>query len=259
MNSNRLVVVLLSLFLVACGDVSQLLPTSLPSPQTSQSAQLPQTAGTFETAKRWLYDRVYFDQRETLYCECPYTETRQVLLAECGMQTLGTISRAKRVEAEHVFPASQFGNFRQCWREPEAVCGVGTSGRECCQDADPVFNAAHNDLHNLFPAVGHVNGKRSDLNWGMVEGEPREFGRCDFEVDRGIRRAEPPEHARGVIARTMLYMRDTYGFNLSRQDEQLYVAWNNQFPPDTWEILRNDRIKGIQGIGNPYIERYSRL
>jgi len=28
----------------------------------------------------------------------------------------------------------------------------------------------------------------------------------------------------GDIARTMFYMADTYGFNLSRQDEQLFTA-----------------------------------
>jgi deoxyribonuclease-1 len=32
----------------------------------------------------------------------------------------------------------------------------------------------------------------------------------------------------------MFYMRDTYGFRLSRQDEQLYAVWNNADPPDAW-------------------------
>ena len=54
-------------------------------------------------------------------------------------------------------------------------------------------------------------------------------------------------------------MRDTYGFRLSRQDEQLYRAWNNQYPPDVWEIERNQRIKAIQGLGNLYIEDYRGL
>ncbi|MDG4594725.1 MAG: endonuclease [Candidatus Contendobacter sp.] len=53
------------------------------------------------------------------------------------------------------------------------------SGRACCQAVDPLFEAAHNDLFNLVPAVGEVNGKRSDFNWGMIPGEKRKFGTCN--------------------------------------------------------------------------------
>ena len=51
-------------------------------------------------------------------------------------------------------------------------------------------------------------------------------------------------------------MRDTYGFRLSRQDVQLYTAWNHQYPPDAWEIERNRRIRVIQGLGNGYVAGY---
>ena len=63
----------------------------------------------------------------------------------------------------------------------------------------------------------------------------------------------------GDIARTMFYMSDTYGFNLSRQDEQLFAAWSRQDPPDGWEVERNRRIKAIQGKGNRFIEDYAAL
>ena len=161
------------------------------------------------------------------------------------MQALADKPRAQRIEAEHIFPAAQFGNFRPCWRSPQdfPACaksdGKTLSGRACCQAVDPLFEAAHNDLFNLVPAVGEVNGKRSDFNWGMIPGEKREFGTCNFEVDSSIRRVEPSETIQGDIARTMFYMADTYGFKLSRQDQQLYTAWSRQDPPDAWEIERD--------------------
>ena len=170
-----------------------------------------------------------------------------------------------QIEAEHIFPAAQFGHFRPCWRSPrdfpECVKSDGKtlSGRQCCERVDPVFNAAHNDLFNLVPAVGEVNGQRSDYNWGMIPSEKREFGTCNMEVDSSIRRVEPPESVQGDIARTMLYMADTYGFNLSRQDEQLFTAWSRQDPPDAWEIERNRRIKAIQGRGNRFVEDYAAI
>lgn len=227
-------------------------------------AQLPHTPGSFTAAKKALYEQVYYDHRVTFYCGCEYNTKKEVALSTCGLQSLSKISRAKRIEAEHVFPAAQFGNFRKCWREPKAFPECTTSsgrilsGRDCCQRVDPVFEAAHNDLHNLYPEDGYINGQRSDFNWGMVSGGER-FGDCEIRIDESIRRVQPPARVRGDIARTMLYMRDTYGFRLSRQDEQLYRAWNNDDPPDAWEIERDRRIKRIEGVGNRYVEEYGRL
>lgn len=239
-----------------------------PTPPQAQSAapagDLPHTAATFTQAKRLVYERIYFDHQRTLYCGCQYDADRQVALDTCGLQALAGNKRAARIEAEHVFPAAQFGNFRACWREPAsfAQCnkadGKTLSGRECCLRVDPVFVAAHNDLQNLFPEDGYLNGRRSDYNWGMVSGGTT-YGTCDMRFDGSVRRVQPPVAIRGEIARTMFYMRDTYGFRLSRQDQQLYTVWNNQNPPDDWEIERNRRIKEIQGVGNAYVEEYRRL
>ncbi len=226
---------------------------------------LPRTASTFTAAKRMLYEQVYFDRRVTFYCGCAYDPNRKIDLASCGLTALADKPRAQRIEAEHIFPAAQFGNFRPCWRDPGdfPACvkssGKTVSGRECCQRVDLVFESAHNDLYNLVPSVGEVNGKRSDYNWGMIPGEKRAFGTCNIEVDSSTRRAEPPENVMGDIARTMLYMSDTYRFNLSRQDQQLYTAWSRMDPPDVWEIERNRRIKAIQGRGNRFVEDYAAL
>lgn len=245
-------------------EIAQLLPRSeTPPPPPAQLptpgddpvlADLPTTAGSFETAKKRLYEDIYHDNRRTFYCGCTYSEDRQVDLGSCDMSALADVRRAGRIEAEHVFPAWQFGNFRQCWREPEQVCGEDISGRECCEKSDPVFEAAHNDLHNLYPAVGEVNGRRSNYNWGMIPGENRQFGACNIEVDTDNRRAEPPEQVMGDIARTMFYMSETYGFRLSDQDRQLYEAWHRQDPPDDWERERNRRIAALQGRGNRFVE-----
>ncbi|MBK1723850.1 deoxyribonuclease I [Thiocystis violacea] len=233
-------------------------------PKAVDGKTLPTTAGSFSTAKDYLYNKVYFDHRETFYCGCRYSDKGAIDLGSCGLTSLSSVSRARRVEAEHVFPAAQFGQSRQCWREPKAFkeCskdnGETLSGRDCCQRVDPVFEAAHNDLINLYPAVGQINGQRSNYNWGMVSRGER-FGECEIRIDSSIRRVQPPADVRGDIARTMLYMRDTYGFRLSSQDQQLYKAWNNGDPPDAWEIERDKRIKAIQRHGNEYVENFRKL
>ncbi|MBK1672072.1 hypothetical protein CKO35_01910 [Ectothiorhodospira shaposhnikovii] len=226
---------------------------------------LPVTAANWSLARRALYERVYSDQASTFYCGCNYDRNLRVDLHSCGLQALVTEPRALRIEAEHVFPASRFGQFRRCWQEPESfeacrlASGRTLSGRECCQRADPAFLAAHNDLHNLYPSVGFINGRRSNYDWGHLFILGERYGACEMRISVWLRRAEPPDAAKGSIARTMLYMRDTYGFRLSWWDVRRYHAWNRQHPPDAWERERNRRIKAIQGLGNAYVELWPHL
>jgi deoxyribonuclease-1 len=225
---------------------------------------LPHVAGSFAAAKDLLYARVQRGRRVTAYCGCRYNGRGEVNLAGCGLERYASNPRARRVEAEHVFPAAQFGNFRRCWRSPAAfrACrekdGDLMSGRECCLRVDETFVAAHNDLQNLIPAVGLINGDRRDYSWGMVTGGTR-YGDCGIRIDSAARRVQPPEALRGDIARIMLYMRETYGFRLSRQDERLFEAWSRADPVDDWERKRQARIARLQGVENGYVAAYERL
>ncbi|PTQ89388.1 endonuclease [Agitococcus lubricus] len=232
-------------------------PTQTATPQEN-TANLPKSPASFESAKKILYNDIYKGHNITFYCGCDYDPRSKIVdWQSCGYKPRKNPERASRIEAEHVMPAHQFGNFRQCWREPEKVCPEKKmTGRQCCEAKDPVFETAHNDLHNLFPAVGEVNGDRSNYNWGMVEGNKREYGACPIEVDESIRRAEPPDAVKGDVARVMFYMEDTYGFKLSDQDRKLFSVWSKQDAPDAWEIERNQRIAEKQGKDNRFISEY---
>ena len=105
-------------------------------------------------------------------------------------------------------------------------------------------------------AYGSDSPETPDIRFGMIEGEPREYGGCDFEVDGGLRRAEPRPEIRGDIARISFYMERTYGVPLSDQQRRLFEVWNREDPPDAREIDRNERIRRIQGSGNPFVEDY---
>jgi deoxyribonuclease-1 len=152
----------------------------------------------FGKAKTAHYDTVYSGHRVTFYCGCGYDRDGRADLRRCGLGTLDGSSRAQRVEAEHVFPASQFGNFRRCWREPAAFSqcrgdgGNTLSGRACCERVDPTFVTAHNDLHNLVPAVGAINAASSDFNWGALRSGQR-LGDCAIRFDPILRRVHPPK------------------------------------------------------------------
>ncbi|QQO57379.1 MAG: deoxyribonuclease I [Thiohalocapsa sp. PB-PSB1] len=224
----------------------------------------PRVAASYGAAKQLLYERVYRSQRRSFYCGCSFDGDGRPSLSSCGLQALAGQTRADRIEAEHLFPSSRFGKYRGCWRNPGAYSkcrksdGGLLSGRSCCLRVDKTFIAAHNDLHNLVPAVGLINAQRSDYDWGKVSGGKR-YGACEIRIDSGIRRVQPPIAVRGDIARVMFYMQDTYGFRLSYSDHKMYAEWNNIDPPTAQEIKRDRRIARLQGKHNDYVAAYRKL
>ncbi len=81
---------------------------------------LPDTLDSFGTAKRLLYEEIYAGNQVMFYCGYKFRKDRSVSRCSCGVKVRQNEERANRIEAEHVFPASDFGRQRKCWREPIA-------------------------------------------------------------------------------------------------------------------------------------------
>lgn len=109
------------------------------------------------------------------------------------------------------------------------------------------------DLFNLYPSIGEVNGDRANFNYGMAAGVGAQYGACQTRIDFGSRTAEPRNEVKGLVARTTFYMFDRYNLNMSRQQQQLLMAWSKQYPATAWERKRNDRIAQIVGYSNPFV------
>ena len=109
------------------------------------------------------------------------------------------------------------------------------------------------DMFNLYPAIGEVNGRRSNYSMAIIKGEKREFGKCDVEIKS--RKVEPREEIRGEIARTYLYMHSVYPGRgiISKKNRKLFDAWNKSDPLDEWECERAKRIEKIQGNRNKVV------
>ena len=218
----------------------------------------------FRQAKSMAED-IYKDHKTTFYCSCDFTRkgrTLKISPSRCGyvprnaFTRAGKVnSRAERVEWEHVVPAYDFGRNRQCWKSYKDAKGKRVSGRKNCVNTDPVFRQMEADLRNLVPSVGELNADRSNYRFSMLEGEERAYGQCDFEVDSQYRKVEPAPHIRGDIARTYLYMTKTYGLDLSRQQGQLFSAWNKEDPVDEWECKRERRIQRITHTTFDYLDQ----
>jgi deoxyribonuclease-1 len=206
---------------------------------------------SYETAKKRLY--AHIQDGRTFYCDCTTRLAERTFdKTSCGYVPRNDNERARRIEAEHILPASLIADFKPgstCWAaQPE--CG---SARECCLKNDAEFKKAHNDLVNLAPAIGELNADRSNLIYDVIDGEPRAYGACDFEVDRGASAAEPKDDKRGDIARVYFYMRDTYGLKYPDDLAERLRSWSEADPVDDAERQRNKRILDSQGTSNPAV------
>lgn len=208
---------------------------------------------SFEQAKAELRDHVYFDQNRngslgTLYCGCDWDWRGRsggaVDPKSCGYQVRKQPVRGERTEFEHIVPSFNYGRARQCWQK---------GGRQYCQQNDPAFRAMEADMHNLTPTVGELNADRSNFRFGLLPETPLQHGACPFKVDFKARVIEPRPEARGIIARVQFYMHDRYDLPMSRQQQQLFMAWHKQYPPTAWERERDKRIAVRMGHHNPFV------
>jgi deoxyribonuclease-1 len=207
---------------------------------------------TFEQAKVELRNKVYHDRNQgkvgDLYCGCDWRwvgrSGGRIIPESCGYQVRAQPVRGERSEWEHILPAATFGRQRQCWQQ---------GGRKNCTPNDPVFSRMEADMHNLSISVGELNADRQNFNFGVLPNTPFQHGACPFKVDTRQRTVEPPDEAKGLIARVMFYMHDHYGLNMSRQQQQLFMAWDRHFPVSDWERERNRRITAVMGHTNPYV------
>lgn len=206
----------------------------------------------FNSAKGYLYKITSkLDSPKTVYCGCDITITKKWYypnLESCGyIIQYSNPKRAKRIEAEHIVPASYFGKTRECW--------LKKPGRQNCENTDKYFNLIESDLHNLYPSVGEVNNERQNFAFSDSIKKTSPFGQCQMLIDRKRQRVTPPERARGVIARAYLYMSMMYGIELDAERVNLFNRWNKKYKPDQNECKRNLLIKEIQGNENPYISQ----
>ena len=185
------------------------------------------TIDSFNRAKK-LLTQVFAGHETEFYCGCPYAG-HEVDLASCGYQSKKDPDRAKRLEWEHVVPAEAFGQSFPEWREGHPACvdskGKAFKGRNCARKMSTQFRSMEADLYNLQPAIGEINGLRSNYSMEMIPGEKREFGACDVEIEN--RKIEPRPEIRGDIARTYMYMEWAYPGHgiISRSNQKLFAAW----------------------------------
>ena len=208
--------------------------------------------------------------RTSFYCDCAYRDVTEeeravkrnlgslrIIPESCNYASKNPLSRSGnlraqtlRIEGEHVVPADWIATGFGCQDQTRSEC------RNI-----PGYDAAEGDLFNLVPAVGELNLDRSARLFGVIPAEDRDYGACDFEVDksgegeshlRGM--AEPMPSIRGDIARVWFYMADQYGVVIPDDNLVLLKQWADEDPVDDTELTRHDVISASMGWTNKFVE-----
>ena len=143
----------------------------------------------------------------------------------------------------------------------------------------------YTDLHHLRPADRNINGIHSNYGYDaggktvmdtLADGEKVP---TEAKIDRDNNSFEPPDRAKGQVARMIFYMAVRYEEGDNGPDEKMpdlvlhdennkvkepwigdlctLVEWNNKFSPTEFERRRNDRVMELQGNRNPFIDEPS--
>lgn len=214
-------------------------------------------AVSFSKSKKVLLKQIYFDNRNTFYCNNPYeiklvsgkektliTEDSYIYKARNPFYKSGKVNiRAKRVEWEHIMPAHNFGRHLQCWKN---------GGRKACKK-DFIFKMMESDMHNLVPSIGELNANRSNYKYAAGKAKSFQYGNCNFEINFKEKRVLVSEEIKGDIARIYLYMSEKYKIRLSKKERKMMNYWNKIDPVSKWERIKNKRVEKLQGNLNSFI------
>lgn len=119
------------------------------------------------------------------------------------------------------------------------------------------------DLHHLMATFQHPNGMRGRLPFDEVPDNAVEYhNNAGARMGAGL--FEPPDSAKGRVARSMLYFMARYGDqgvlpgnvvnHFWNARIQTLMRWNREFPPTEFERQRNSIVEKIQGNRNPFVD-----
>jgi hypothetical protein len=104
------------------------------------------------------------------------------------------------------------------------------------------YNKANKDMHNIVLTNYYTNNLRSNKKFAHETASQKFYVPCNY--------------SRGIIARSLAYMKYTYPLlNLSNVIEHdVLILWNELYPPTELELKKNNIIFKYQGNKNIFIE-----
>jgi endonuclease I len=192
-----------------------------------------------------------------------------------GMSNCGDVRLLYLGESRHMSKANRGRGANDSW-DREHVWPKSRGFKKQSQDG-------YTDLHHLRPADRNINGSHSNYGYD-VGGKPVMDKLVDgtkvdstAKLDTQNDSFEPPNRAKGQVARMIFYMAVRYQPGDDQSPENMpdlvlkdnnertiepwigdlctLLQWHNQFGPTNFERRRNDRVMELQGNRNPFIDQ----
>ncbi|MDO6748523.1 endonuclease I family protein [Gilvimarinus sp. 1_MG-2023] len=177
-------------------------------------------------------------------------------------------------EPRHISKANRGGGSNDAW-DREHIWPKSRGFPKKSQDG-------YTDLHHLRPADRNINGSHSNYGYdigGEVVIDKLEDSTekaTEARLDTAAFSFEPPNHAKGQVARMLFYMAVRYDGEDHDPNEKMpdlvirddnarvkepwigdlctLLEWHNRYGPTEFEKRRNDRVMEVQGNRNPFID-----
>ena len=177
-----------------------------------------------KAATQLLWNQVYGQGGTTLYCGALFNQ------------------EGSQLKTSMVYTSKQLKSALRCITTRQ--CGI----------MNPRYAYMVSDLHNLYPALARVELVRRNAQFGELDSSvPSKFDDIGCDMKTSFQMVEPRDEAKGNIARAIFYMHIEYGLPIVGQ-VQMYKKWHQMDPPDAEEKARNDKIAGLQGTRNRFID-----
>lgn len=184
-------------------------------------------------------------------CEISYGNKPIIDYNTCRFQPRTYIKNIPYPDVEHKSPVSLFGSNLSCWQDGKAK---DESSREYCARHNNMYKLYESDLHNLELAIPEINRNRSNYTYAEVPDTFSSYGNIGVNLDIKDKMFEPSDNRKGDVARTMMYMSETYKIPLTDVQINTYKYWIQLDPVDDFERRKNEKIKKIQGNANQFIK-----
>jgi deoxyribonuclease-1 len=148
------------------------------------------------------------------------------------------------------FQGGENVKLNRLYRQQQILDQFDCISQSQCENRDD-YQAAISDPHNIYPVKSGVELDRRGTRFGDLREDIEVAGqKCPYQLS--FQTFDPPEFARGNVARAMLYMHAVHDLPLIGSLE-MYQRWSRQDPPDAAERERNQAIKTMTGQGNVFI------
>lgn len=118
------------------------------------------------------------------------------------------------------------------------------------------YSHEQSDIHHLRPTISGANSLRGSFPFGdVVQNRNLDHLPAILGVDAwGDTVFQTRAETRGDVARIVFYFSVRWGKPIADHEEAALRGWMRADPVDDEERARNDRVEGIQGNRNPFID-----